>query len=94
MLFVLCRCENLKLPSMGTGEGYILETGELKGHLQAAEHKSIMQIMPLALLAAVHDTLGPQGAPLVDLVFRCVPLFSWHAVWLAPCRCMLFNFGA
>ena len=69
-----CRCENLKLPSMGE-EGYIKEDGELKGHLQAQEHRSVMQLMPCVVLAAAHDAFvgneaAAAGLKLVELVFR------------------------
>ena len=60
------------MPSKGD-DGYILElTGELKGHLQAQEHRSVMQMMPLVVLCAAHDTFSDQaaGLPLVELLFR------------------------
>lgn len=54
-------------------DGYIKEdTGELKGHLQAQEHRSVMQLMPCVVLAAAHDAFEDEaaGLPLVELVFR------------------------
>lgn len=63
-----CRCEGLKLPDLK--DGYIKSDGTLKGHLQAAEHRSMMQIVPLALLAAVEDVMGAHGHPIVELVMR------------------------
>ena len=54
-------------------DGYINEdTGELKGHLQAQEHRSVMQLMPCVVLAAAHDAFEDEaaGLPLVELVFR------------------------
>ena len=57
-------------------EGYIKEdSGELKGHLQAQEHRSVMQLMPCVILAAAHNAFDEEGAglPLVELVFRWLP---------------------
>lgn len=53
-------------------EGYIKEDGELKGHLQAQEHRSVMQLLPCVVLAAAHDAFTDEaaGLPLVELVFR------------------------
>ena len=75
---MLCRCENLKLPTMGD-DGYIKEAdGELKGQLQAQEHRSGMQLMPLVVLAAAHDAFDEEstGLPLVELVMRYCPSSS------------------
>ena len=62
------------MPTMGE-EGYIKEaTGELKGHPQAQEHRSVMQLMPCVVLAAAHDAFDAIGVDasltLVELVFR------------------------
>lgn len=64
----ICRCEGLKLPDLK--DGYVKTTGELKGHLQATEHRAMMQLVPLALLAAVEDVMGAAGHPIVELVCR------------------------
>lgn len=45
-------------------------TGELKGHLQASGHRAMMQLVPLALLAAMEDVMGAVGYPIVELVCR------------------------
>ena len=74
-MILLCRCENLKLPTMGD-DGYIKEAdGELKGQLQAQEHRSVMQLMPLVVLAAAQDAFDDEstGLPLVELVMRYCP---------------------
>ena len=62
------RCEGLKLPDLK--DGYVKVSGELKGHLQASEHRAMMQLVPLALLAAVEDVMGAAGHPIVELVCR------------------------
>lgn len=80
-MMVLCRCENLKLPTTGD-DGYIKEAdGELKGHLQAQEHRSVMQLMPLVVLAAARDTFDEEstGLPLVELVLRYCPVSCQQA---------------
>ena len=62
----MCRFEGLDLPSLA--ENYNLDNGAIKGHLQAGEHRDIMQLMPFAALFAAHDTLDQAGLPLVEII--------------------------
>ena len=62
----MCRCEGLTLPSLA--ENYLLDDGSLKGLLQAAEHRGIMQLMPFAALFAAHDTVESAGLPYVEII--------------------------
>lgn len=60
------------MPTSGEDGCIKEESGELKGHLQAQEHRSVMQFMPLVLLTAVHEAFmePTEGKPIVELVMR------------------------